>query len=193
MDLQRTQPSSQRLFGPVLVLVLAVLGANFACTSVAGSQTTQPSENQIRERVSILIHQAIRRATTQLKDGTYATTMPVVPSSEDIQEVKSYGNRAIEVLSGYVDSKSAMEQHVAFRFLLEFQGEPAFVAIKSFAERSAFGGVRQEATISLGSHPEGKVKSILKRIATSDPSPDVRAASGRALAHFQSAEGKEQK
>jgi hypothetical protein len=193
MDMRRTCPRLQKFFGRVLVLAFVIPGASFAWIRVIGSQTTQPSENQIRQRISLLIQRTIQQATIRLKDGTYATTMPVVPSSSDIQEVKGYGDRAVGVLANYVNSKSAMEQHVAFRFLVAFQGDPAFTAIKDYAERSAFGGVRQEATIDLGSFPDGKVRSILERISTIDPSPDVRASAGRTLAHLQPAQGQQQK
>ena len=118
--------------------------------------------------------------------------MPVNPSNADLREVKGYGDSAVKVLAGYVDSTSVMDQHVAFRFLVGFQGDTAFEAISSFAEKSAFAGVRQEATADLGGFPEDKVKSILERISSSDSDPGVRAAAGRALLHFRPAQGRQQ-
>ena len=191
MDIRLNWSRSQR-FLRLLVVLTVVIPSVCLARRQNGLQPGQPSETLIQQRISLLIHQTIQQSRINLKNGVYATVMPVKPSSADLREVKGYGDSAVKVLAGYVNSTSAMEQHVAFRFLADFPGDTAFEAINSFAERSAFGDVRQEATVDLAGFPEDKVKSILERISSSDSDPGVRAAAGRALLHFRPAQGRQQ-
>lgn len=174
---------SSAIFAAVLVIPMSSVGN----TCLVLSQGTRASRDQVSERIHVLVRQTVESHTTTLKDGTLATTMPVNPSNSDMHEVLGYGVRAVEVLESYVNSKSATEQHVAFRFLTEFQGERAFDAIAAFAERSSFSGIRAEAAVDISNFPGPKSRALLERITSSDPSPDVRAAATRALAQLQPA------
>jgi HEAT repeat protein len=115
--------------------------------------------------------------------------MPVLPSNDELQEVKVYGDRAVTVLATYVDSSEGLEQHLAIRFLLEFHNDPALAALRAFAERSKISGIREEAVAALTGFPTEKVKGIVEHISKSDPDPEVRSYARRILATFPVREG----
>ena len=147
-------------------------------------QNQQLSEDSVRQRISILIHRIIENSQIRLKDGSYATPMPVLPSIDELREVKGYGDLAVTVLATYLDSSQGLEQHLALRFLLEFHNDPALATLRAFAEKSKIAGIREEAVTGLTGFPTEKVKRIVERISNSDPNPEVRAYARRVFATF---------
>ncbi|MGA7915292.1 MAG: HEAT repeat domain-containing protein [Candidatus Acidiferrales bacterium] len=188
MHMRRMHLRLLKLLDFALVLGFFIPRVSFAWRCAINPQIARPSESIIGQRISFLIQQTIQRSTITLKNGSSATVMPVNPSDADLREVKSYGDAAVTVLAGYVTSTSAMEQHVAFRFLAELQGDLAFKTIEALAEKSSFAGVRQEATVDLAHFPEEKARPILVRISSNDPDSDVRAAAERTLKHYRAAQ-----
>lgn len=109
------------------------------------------------------------------------------------QEVKRYGDQAVKVLATYVNSTQGIEQHISLRFLLEFHSDLALTAVRALAEKSAFGGIRQEAITALKGFPPEKVKQIVEHISNNDPDPDVRAHARRIFATFPTSKEVNQK
>lgn len=150
--------------------------------SHAATQDQQASENLVASRVSFLVRQTIEESKIRLKDGSYATVMPLLPSNDALQEVTRYGDRAVKVLATYVTSSHSLEQHVSLRFLLEFHDDSALDAVKGFADKSAFAIIRQEAVAGLTGFPSEKGKRYIEHICDTDSDPDVRAHACRAIA-----------
>jgi len=148
------------------------------------SQNPQLPGDLVRQRISAVIHRISESSQIMLKDGSYATPMPVLPSTDELREIKGYGDQAVAVLATYVDSSRGMEQHLAIRFLLECRDDQALAALQAFAEKSKIGGIREEAITGLRGFPIQKVKQIVESISSSDPDPEVRAFARRVLATF---------
>jgi HEAT repeat protein len=110
--------------------------------------------------------------------------MPVVPSEDALTEVKPYGDKAVRVLATYLESRDALVQHVALRFLFEFHSDSALNAIQGFAENSRIPGIRQEAVGALLEFPTEKVKLAVERISNTDTNPEVRAYARRTFGRF---------
>jgi hypothetical protein len=165
----------------ILVSLCIVPGMSLAASREISSPDSQVSGSLVSQRISFLINQIIKRSAIKLKDGSSATTMPVLPSSADLQEVKRFGDQAVKALAVYVNSTQAMEQYVSLRFLFEFQNDSALAAVQSFAEGSKFAGIRQEAVGGLTGFPWETVKPIIERISNRDPNPDVRACARHVL------------
>jgi hypothetical protein len=174
-----------RLFLVIQTLSLIYSGATFAKASRVGLKNQNAEAEAVKQRLATIMQQTIERARIQLKDGSYATTMPVLPSEQDSAEVKRYGHQAIEVLAAYVDSNQGLEQHLALRFLGEFTDDSALAAIRCFAEKSRLAGIRQIAVMALTGFAQDRVKPIIEQISKKDPEPEVRAAARRALATFR--------
>jgi hypothetical protein len=155
-----------------------------ASAHATASQEGAPSDDFVRGRVSVLIKKTIEQSRRRLADGSYATVMPILPSNEDSVEITRYGERAIKVLATYVSSDQSAEQHVALRFLLQFQNELAFGSVQAFAEKSTFAGIRQEAIGALQGFPPSKIRGIVERISIGDPSPEVRAYARRVFSNL---------
>jgi hypothetical protein len=172
-----------------LGFILVLLSVHPGPTTLPARGVTQKqlSDNQVRGRISLLIRQTIQQSKTKLTDGSYATVMPVLPSNDALQEVRRYKEQAVRVLAHYLSSTQALEQHISLRFLFEFHDDSALAAVRAFAEKSTFAGIRQEAVAGLTGFPSEKVKPIVEQISTSDPDPDVRAYARRILASFLSA------
>lgn len=173
-----------KALGLIFVSLWIDPGMNLAVSRDTGLPERQSSESLASQRVSFLIGRVIEGSAIKLKDGTSATTTPVLPSNADLQEVKGFGDQAVKALATYVNSTRAMEQHVSLRFLLEFHDDLALAALKAFAEESKFPGIRQEAIAALRGFPAEKVKPILERISKSDSNPDVRAYARHILASY---------
>lgn len=171
-----------------LFLALAYIrsGVGLAKSSSFNPQREQPSVDAIRHRVSFLIRRTIEKSKTKLSNNEYAIVMPVLPSEQDLHEVRGYGDQAVRILAGYATSTSSMEQHVSLRFLGQFQDELALEAVQGFAEKSAFPGIRQQGTVMLRGFPAKKAKPIVERISKADPDPDVRAHARHVLDGFPS-------
>lgn len=173
-----------KLLGVILLSLSIDPAAGLATGREINLQNQQFSEDLVRQRVSTLIHRITENSRIRLKDGSYATPMPVLPSNDELREVKAYGDRAVTVLATYLDSSQGLEQHVAVRFLLEFHNDSALAALRAFAEKSKIGGIREEALAALTGFPPEKVKRIVERISKSDPDPEVRAYARRVFATF---------
>ena len=163
-----------------LLVLLLVQPTGSPADRSADWQEQRFAQALVRQRVSFLINRTIGASSIRLKDGSYATTMPF-PSNADIQEIKRFGDQAVGELAAYVNSTLPMEQHVSIRFLLEFHDDSALAAVRSFAGKSKFAGVRLEAVAGLAGFPRDKIKEIVERISNTDPDPEVRAEARHVL------------
>lgn len=164
-----------------LLVLLLVQPTGSPADRSADWQEQRFAQALVRQRVSFLINRTIGASTIRLKDGSYATTMPVLPSDADIQEIKRFGDQAVGELAAYVNSTLPMEQYVSIRFLLEFHDDSALAAVRSFAGKSKFAGVRLQAVAGLAGFPRDKIKEIVERISNTDPDPEVRAQARHVL------------
>lgn len=184
MDIKYFCSRWYKFLGLILVLLSVASKPSIGGGSTLSFQHREPSEDEARLRISFLIQQTIKQSSTKLKDGSTATVMPVLPSNDDLKEVKRYGDQAVKVLATYLNSTQGMEQHVSLRFLLQFQDDSALSAVQAFAEKSKFAGVRQEAIAALTGFAPEKTKQIIERISNTDPDMNVRESARRALANF---------
>jgi|SRR5208283_4904889 len=176
MDSQCRNINRRKLAGLILVLFFVCPWLNYAA-----AQDQEASENLVATRIASLIRETIEGSKIRLKDGSSATVMPVLPSSDALQEVKRYGDRAVKVLAAYASSSQSLEQHVSLRFLLEFHDDAALDAVQGFAGKSAFAVIRQEAVAGLTGFPSEKGKRYIEHICNTDSDPDVRAHACRAV------------
>lgn len=161
-----------------LLLAVAVFGSLLSTAQQATpsqSSSSMPSDPEVvRAEISRIIAQSIKDATLKLPDGQTVTTRPL-PSREDIDKVKHFGNQATTVLHGYLtSSNSVMEQQVALRLLDAVGTEQALDVIATFAEKAESPFIRSQALFVIASSTREKDALLLKKISTDDPDPRVR-------------------
>ncbi len=172
--------------GNYLIVALCFL----VCFPAVGGTSRQYSKGDterdvqasVRQRIMLIIQRTIARSRFKTSYGLPAVTMPILPSDEDLTEVKSHGRDAVRVLEEYLRSKEALDQNVALRFLGQFNDDFSLATLRGFAEKSKFAGIRQQALFGLRAYPSGKVKPIISGIEQNDPDPEVRATARRLLA-----------
>src|SRR5262245_16735178 len=92
---------------------------------VENSQTTA----NVVERVNTIIRETIQRSEFTTADGVRTMTrMP--PSSEAVEEIKSYGDQAVPALQDHFYSGNAFEYEIAMRLMGELGGKRIIEPLK---------------------------------------------------------------
>jgi hypothetical protein len=147
----------------------------------AANSSDTADKHMMQQDVSGIIHQAAKDATKKTPEGVTVTTTPLV-SSEDIDKVKRFGNKAVPFLSGYIrESKDPLEQQVAVRLLGSLESDQALDELGSLAEQAQSPFVRSLTLPWLSSTRRDKDVLVLQRVSTSDPDLRVRTEATRLL------------
>jgi HEAT repeat protein len=164
-----------------LILALALLlpytfpGLGRAASSLDPSQRPTTSNRAlVRERVASIVQQTAARAQLTTKEGLKVTTRPL-PSTENLSEVRRFGDEAVDVLSEYLSSDDVIVQETALRLLGEFTDQHALCVLQNFAQKAASPFIRGTALRWLIHFPAATYRPIIQQAADNDPSPEVRS------------------
>ena len=140
------------------------------------SQTLRPpsDEGAIRERISTIIQETIKRGEGYTVDGIKTwTRMP--PTTKDLEEIKSYGQKAVPILEEYLFSDVSQEGDVALEIFGRLGGSQMVEPLKRVVEQSTSSWRREFALRWVTQAPWELALPIIRNAAETDRDPKVRA------------------
>src|SRR4030095_4569747 len=166
---------------PQLVMLGLVLCLGRFCVvsgqtnSTTLSQTLPPvsDEGAIRERIATIIHNTIKQGEGRTVDGVEFWTR-VPPSTKDVEEIKSYGDKAVPILEEYLFSDVGREGDLVLRILGGMGGSLVVEPLKRVIEQSTSAWRRQEALRALTQAPWELAVPIMRNAAETDRNSEVR-------------------
>jgi len=152
------------------------------CLVLVDGRTQQSlhTETVVRERISTLIRDINSRGHHEV-DGLKVWTRSL-PSDEELDEVRGYGEAAVPVLTDYLKSEDARERELAMRFLGQLGGSQIVQPLRMVLLSDTSPGVRQSALRWLATAPWELASPIIERSATADVDQKVRDAAKEILA-----------
>ena len=157
------------LTGFAVLLCLIVIGNCLGQEKVADVQTTA----KVRERVNTIIRETIKRGEFTTADGVRGITrMP--PSSEDVEEIKSYGDQAVLPLEEYFYSDSAFEYEMAMRLMSALGGERIIKPLKNVVLYDPSPRKREYALRWITQGPWEQAAKVIRQAVEHDPDANVR-------------------
>jgi hypothetical protein len=159
-------------------LLLGVLG--FGVAYVQTIATTSPQnlteasdKEAIRERISAIIRETIKQGEGTTVDGVKFTTR-VPPSTENVEEIQRFGDKAVPVLEEHFWSKGGFEGVLALKFLGRLRGSRIVEPLKRVVEKSDSPALRELALYSLTQAPWDLAAPVIRNVAETDPDAQVR-------------------
>ncbi|HXU37948.1 MAG TPA: HEAT repeat domain-containing protein [Blastocatellia bacterium] len=169
------------VLGSVRLVILLVLFAVVVASSAQERQMTHPTSEALpRKRVSTIIRDINSRGHHEV-DGLKVWTRSL-PSNEELDEVRGYGEAAVPVLTDYLKSEDAHERELAMRFLGQLGGSQIVEPLRMVLLSDTSPGVRQSALHWLTLAPWDLASPIIERSAASDVDQRVRDAAKGILA-----------
>ncbi len=159
-----------RLFGLVIVL----------CVIAVGDSVGQETVN-VRERINTIISESIKRCEFTTADGVRAVTR-VPPSAEHMDEIKRFGDPAIQPLEEHLWSENALEYEFAMRFMGELGGERIIAPLEKVALYNQSARKREYALRWITQGPWEIARKVISQAAENDPDPGVREVAKELLA-----------
>ena len=144
------------------------------------TQQTAHTEAVARNRVSTLIRDINSRGHHEVDGFKFWTRS--LPSNEELDEVRGYGEAAVPVLTDYLKSEDAHERELAMRFLGQIGGTQIVEPLRMVLLSDTSPGVRQSALRWLTLAPWDLASPIIERSAASDVDQRVRDAAKEILA-----------
>ena len=130
-------------------------------------------EGAIRERIATIIRETLKRGEGMTVER-YAYYTWVPPSNEDVEELKSYGDKAVPILEEYLFSDVGREGNLVLRILAGMGGSRIVEPLKRVIEQSTSAWRRQEALRALTQAPWELAVPIMRNAAETDRNPEVR-------------------
>src|SRR5262245_30571897 len=161
----------------LLILVVALcLGGVYAASGQTTSTTlsTGFDEGAIREGIATIIRATLKQGEGTTVEGyRFYTWIPA--SNEDVEEIKSYGDKAVWILEEYLFSDVGREGDLVLRILGRMGGSRILEPLKRVVEQSTSPWRRQEALRALTQAPWELASPIMRNAAETDRDPEVRA------------------
>ena len=152
-----------------VLFCLIVSGTCLGQSKVADVQTTE----KVRERVNTIIWETIKRGEFTTADGVSGITrMP--PSSEDVEEIKSYGDQAVSPLEEHFSSENAFEYEMAMRLMGALGGERIIKPLANVALYDPSARKREYALRWITQGPWDHAAKVIRQAAEHDPDANVR-------------------
>ncbi len=156
---------------------LAIVLGMLVCLAQADKNLSQEknvvSNAEVRERIAAIIGGALRRSEFVLEDGT-RISQRALPSSEEDEEIKRYGDAAVPVLAEYLDAEDSREKTLAMRLLGNIGSESIVEPLKKVVLKDPSPDMRKLALNWLTQAPWEKAYSIIRKAAETDKNRGVR-------------------
>ena len=156
-----------------ILVVLLVVCAAIPPTRGMARQSERTREAAMRERISLLIRETLSQGEHYLANGIKIWTR-TKPSNETLEEVRSYGDPVIPILSEYLKSEDARECELAMRFLGALGGTKNVEPLRMVLLNHPSAGVRELALHWLAAARWEMAAPIIERTAESDVDLKVR-------------------
>jgi hypothetical protein len=149
------------------------------------SQTLPPvsDEAAIRERIATIIRETLKQGEGTTVEG-YRFFAWVSPSTKNVEEIKSYGDKAIPILEEYLFSDVGREGDLVLRILGGMGGSLVVEPLKRVVEQSTSAWRREDALRSLTQAPWQLAFPIIRNASETDRDPEVRAEARDLLARY---------
>lgn len=157
------------LCGLAVVLCLIAFGDCLGLGTVAEPQTTA----MVRERVNTIIRETLQRGEFTTAEGVKAITR-IPPSSEDVEEIKRYGYRAVLPLQEHFSSRNAFEYEMAMRLMGALGGKRIIEPFKKVILYDRSARKREEALRWITQGPWDLASKVITQAAETDPDENVR-------------------
>jgi hypothetical protein len=106
------------------------------------------------------------------------------PSSKDVEEIMSYGDKAIPILEEYLFSDVGREGDLVLRILGGMGGSLVVEPLKRLVEQSTSAWRREDALRSLTQAPWELAFPIIRNASETDRDPEVRAEARDLLVRY---------
>jgi hypothetical protein len=173
-ETSRTQRAALRQLS--ILVVVFCLGGVYATSAQTDSTTLSQDfdEGAIRERIATIIRETLKQGEGTTFEGyRFYTWIPA--SNEAVEEIKSYGEKAIWILEEYLFSDVGREGNLVLRILGRMGGSGIVEPLKRVVEQSMSPWPRQEAVRALTQAPWELASPIVRNAAETDRNPEVRA------------------
>jgi hypothetical protein len=157
------------LCGWAVLLGLIAFGDCLGQGTVAEPQTTA----KVRERVNTIIRETLQRGEFTTAEGVKAITR-IPPSSEDVEEIKSYGDRAVLPLQEHFSSRNAFEYEMAMRLMGALGGKRIIEPFKKVILHDRSARKREDALRWITQGPWDLASKVITQAAENDPDENVR-------------------
>jgi len=159
-----------RSFGLVIVLCVIAVG------ECAGQETVK-----VRERINTIISESIKRCEFTTADGLKAITR-VPPSAEHMEEIKGYGDQAVQPLEQHLWSENALEYEFAMRFMGGLGGERIIAPLETIALYNQSARKREYALRWITQGSWELARKVISQAAENDRDQGVRNVAKELLA-----------
>src|SRR5229473_184644 len=153
----------------VLLVCLFIAGVGQAQTS----PRKPPSKAKVRERINTIINETLKRGELTTQEG-YRVIVRSLPSPEDVEEVKSYGDDAIPVLEEHLSSDIGWEYRLAMRLMGSLGGKRIIEPLNKIIQFDPSPTKREEALRWITQGPWDLASEIVSLSAKIDSDPHVR-------------------
>lgn len=157
------------LCGWAVLLCLIAFGDCLGQGTVAEPQTTA----KVRERVNTIIRETLQRGEFTTAEGVKAITR-IPPSSEDVEEIKSYGDRAVLPLQEHFSSRNAFEYEMAMRLMGALGGKRIIEPFQKVILHDRSARKREDALRWITQGPWDLASKVITQAAENDPDENVR-------------------
>jgi hypothetical protein len=152
-------------------------------TTISQTLPSAPDEGTIRERIATIIRETLKQGEGTTVEGyRFFTWMP--PSDKDVEEIKSYGDKAVPILEKYLFSDVGREGHLALRLFGLLGGSRIVEPLKRVAEQSTSASRRATALTWLTQAPWELASPIIRNAAETDRDPEVRGVARDLLVNY---------
>ena len=172
-----------RRLGWLLLVSVAFTVGQTNSTTLSQTFLLASDERAIRERISTIIRGTLKQGEGTTVEG-YRFFTWVPPSNEDVEEIKSYGDKAISILEEYLFSDVGREGDLVLRILGRMGGSRIVEPLKRVVEQSTSAWRREEALGSLTQAPWELAFPIIRNAAETDRDPEVRGVARDLLVNY---------
>lgn len=143
------------------------------CLIAIGTCLGQDQVAKVRERVSTIISETIKRGEFTTANGVTGITR-IPPSSEEVEEIKRYGDRAVLPLEEYFRSDNAFEYEIAMRLMGALGGKRIIKPLQNVALYDPSARKREYALRWITQGPWDQAAIVIRHAAEHDADAKVR-------------------
>lgn len=155
-----------------LAFLLCLIITNGDCLGQDKAVDSQPN-GKVRERINTIIKETLKRGEFAPFEGVKAITrMP--PLTEDVDEIKGYGDRAIPPLEEHFSSTNAFEYELAMRLMGALGGNRIIGPFRKLILYDRSARKREYALRWITQGPWEQASKVISQAAENDPDANVR-------------------
>ena len=155
--------------GLAVLFSLSAIGNCLGQGNVAHGQTTA----KVRDRVNTIIRKTLQRGEFTTAEGVKGITR-TPPSTEDVDEIKSYGDRAVQPLEEHFATDNAFDYELAMRLMGALGGKRIIAPLKKVALYDRSARKREYALRWITQGPWDLASQVITQAAENDRDANVR-------------------